>query len=98
MVGLQILFVALVVCGFALWIVGLMAVIRMTQHRASGVSTFYLLTHGIARFAGRKLLTVEGAAHLRTFRIAAATFTLLVVIAMIVAVYAFGLHFETSHA
>ena len=96
MTALQVLFVALIVSAFALWIVGLMAVIRMSRHRASGVSTFYLLTHGIAFFAGRKLLTPEGAPHLRTFRIAAATFAVLVVIAMVVAFYAYDLHFESA--
>jgi hypothetical protein len=43
-----------------------------------------------------KLLTPEGAVHLRTFRIAAAIFTALVVIAMFVAFYAYDLHFESA--
>ena len=96
MTALQVLFVALILSALALWIVGLMAVIRMSRHRAPGVSTSYLLTRGIAFFAGRKLLTPEGAPHLRTFRITAATFTLLVVIAIIVAFYAYDLHFESA--
>ena len=96
MTALQVLFVALIVAALALWIVGSMAVIRMTKHRAPGVSTSHLVTHGIAFFAGRKLLTPGGAVHLRTFRIAAAAFTVLVVLAMIVAFYAYDLHFASA--
>ncbi|MGE3459173.1 MAG: hypothetical protein AB7O24_28935, partial [Kofleriaceae bacterium] len=68
----QILIAALAACALATWLVGLLAMIRATRHRSPGVSTFYLMSHGIAFFTGGELFTPLATPHLRRFRIAAA--------------------------
>jgi hypothetical protein len=76
--------------AFVAWVVALVSGLQMIRHVRPGVSTSYLLTHGIAFFTGDKFMPAA-APYRRRLRIAAAAFFALVIVT-VVALSVQGVH------
>jgi hypothetical protein len=72
------------IAAFVAWLVALVSGLQMIRHARPGVSTSYLLTHGIAFFSGEKF-EPAAAPYRRRLCIAAAVFFSLIIIGIVVA-------------
>jgi hypothetical protein len=77
--------------AFVAWVVAFVSLLQMTRHARPGVSTSYLLTHGIAFFTGDKFMSTA-AAYRRRLGIAVGVFFALVIVAVVVALLVQGVH------